>query len=66
MERVALQMEKVYCPPFDVGQLVYLRHRSPGRDKNQDAWAAAVYKVVEVLGTIYSGATGGRADEESA
>lgn len=47
-ERVALQLKKVHCLPIDVGQLVCLRHRPPGRNKIQDAWAAAVYKVVEV------------------
>lgn len=29
-ERIALQNEKVYCPPVDVGQLVFLRHRPLG------------------------------------
>ncbi|XP_051273029.1 uncharacterized protein LOC127373010 [Dicentrarchus labrax] len=53
-ERVAQQQERVYCPPVDVGQLVYLRHRPPGRNKIQDAWAATVYQVVEVQGTTYA------------
>lgn len=53
-ERVAQQREKVYCPPVALGQLVYLRHRPPGRNKIQDAWAAAVYKVVDVQGTTYA------------
>lgn len=29
-ERVALQQEKVYCPPVGVGELVYLRYWPPG------------------------------------
>lgn len=53
-ERVAQQHERVYCPPVDVGQLVYLRYRPPGRNKIQDAWAATVYKVVDVQGTTYT------------
>lgn len=36
-ERIALQNEKVYCPPVDVGQLVLLHHRPLGRHKIQDA-----------------------------
>lgn len=53
-ERVAQQQERVYCPPVDVGQLVYLRYRPPGRNKIQDAWAATVYKVVDVQGVTYA------------
>ncbi|XP_029902664.1 uncharacterized protein LOC115355879 [Myripristis murdjan] len=53
-ERVAQQQEKVYCPPVALGQLVYLRHRPPGRNKIQDAWAATVYKVVDIQGTTYA------------
>ncbi len=53
-ERVAQQQEKVYCPLVDVGQLVYLRYWPPGRNKIQDAWAAAVYKVVDVQGDTYT------------
>ncbi|XP_030596006.1 uncharacterized protein LOC115787439 [Archocentrus centrarchus] len=52
--RVVQQQEKVYCPPVGVGQEVYLRHRPPGRNKIQDAWAIPVYKVVEVHGTTYT------------
>uniref|UniRef100_A0A3B3RLD9 Gypsy retrotransposon integrase-like protein 1 n=1 Tax=Paramormyrops kingsleyae TaxID=1676925 RepID=A0A3B3RLD9_9TELE len=53
-ERVAQQRERVYCPPVEVGQLVYLRYRPPGRNKIQDAWAATVYKVVDVQGATYA------------
>lgn len=53
-ERVAQQQERVHCPPVDVGQLVYLRHRPQGRNKIQDAWTATVYKVVDVQGTTYT------------
>lgn len=47
-ERVALQQEEVYCPPIGVGELVYLCYPPPGRNKIQDAWAATVYKVVDI------------------
>lgn len=53
-ERVALQNEKVYCPPVDIGQLVFLRHRPLGRNKIQDAWNPTVYKVVNIQGTTYT------------
>lgn len=36
-ERVAQQKERVECLPVDVGQMVYLRHRPPGRNKIKDA-----------------------------
>lgn len=53
-ERVAQQQEKVYCPPVNVGQWVYLRHWPRGRNKIQDAWTADVYKVVDVQGATYA------------
>lgn len=53
-ERVTEQQERVYCPPVDVGELVYVRNRSPGKNKIQDAWAAAEDKVVDVQGTTYT------------
>lgn len=53
-ERLAQQQECVYCPDVEVGQLVYLRHRPPGRNKIQDNWSATVYKVVEIQGTTYT------------
>lgn len=33
---------------------MYLRNRPPGRNKIQDAWAATVYKVVDIQGTTYA------------
>ncbi|KAL6467298.1 hypothetical protein MHYP_G00251020 [Metynnis hypsauchen] len=42
-ERIAMLSEKVYCPPIDVGQLVYLRHRPTGRNKIQDSWSPVEY-----------------------
>lgn len=53
-ERVVQQQGKVFCPPVDIGQFVYLRYRPPGRNKIQDAWAAPVYKVVDIQGTTYT------------
>lgn len=53
-ERVARQQEKVYCPPVDLGQLVFLRHRPLGRNKIQDAWASTVYKVIDIRGMTYA------------
>ncbi|XP_041841581.1 uncharacterized protein LOC121640000 [Melanotaenia boesemani] len=53
-ERVVLQQDKVFCPPVEIGQLVYLRYRPPGRNKIQDAWGATVYKVVDIQGTTYT------------
>lgn len=53
-EQVAQQKERVYCPLVDVGQMVYLHHRPPGRNKIQDAWAATVYRVVDVQVTTYT------------
>ncbi|XP_042079036.1 uncharacterized protein LOC121814904 [Haplochromis burtoni] len=53
-ERVVQQQGKVFCPPVDIGQFVYLRYRPPGRNKIQDAWAAPVYKVVYIQGTTYT------------
>lgn len=53
-ERLAHHQGKVYCPPVDLGQLVYLRHRPPGRNKIQDAWAPTVYKVIDIRGTTYA------------
>uniref|UniRef100_A0A672FZX6 Gypsy retrotransposon integrase-like protein 1 n=1 Tax=Salarias fasciatus TaxID=181472 RepID=A0A672FZX6_SALFA len=53
-DRITQQQERIYCPPVDVGQLVYLRYRPPGRNKIQDAWAAEVYKVIDVQGTTYT------------
>lgn len=53
-ERVALQNEKVYCPPIGIGQLVLLRHRPLGRNKIQDAWSPTVYRVVDIQGTTHA------------
>lgn len=53
-DRVAQQENKVYCPEVEVGQCVFLRHRPPGRNKIQDAWSSAVYKVIEVQGSTYA------------
>ncbi|XP_038137179.1 uncharacterized protein LOC119780968 [Cyprinodon tularosa] len=53
-ERVIQQQGKVFYPPVDIGQLVYLRYRPPGRNKIQDAWASTVYKVVDIQGTTYT------------
>ncbi|KAJ8014435.1 hypothetical protein DPEC_G00040190 [Dallia pectoralis] len=53
-ERVEFQKDKVYCPPTDVGQLVYLRHRPKGRNKIQDVWGSTVYRVIEVQGTTHA------------
>ena len=53
-ERTAQQQERTYCPPVELGELVYLRHRPPGRNKIQDAWSATVYKVVDIQGTTYT------------
>lgn len=53
-ERIALQRNKVYCPPVEVGQHVYLRHRPQGRNKIQDAWHPTVYQVVDILGTTFT------------
>lgn len=53
-ERITLQCNKVYCPPVEVGQHVYLRHRPPGRNKIQDSWHPTVYQVVDILGTTYA------------
>lgn len=52
-ERVIQQQSKVYCPPVHTGELVYLRHRPPGRNKIQDAWGPTVYRVVGVQGNTY-------------
>lgn len=53
-ERIAHQQGKVYCPPVEVGQLVYLRHRPPGKNKIQDSWGPTVYKVVNIQGSTYA------------
>lgn len=53
-ERAIQQQSKVYCPPVHMGELVYLRHRPPGRNKIQDAWGPTVYKVIGVQGTTYT------------
>lgn len=39
---VAQQEEKVYCPAVEVGQHVYLRYQTPGRNKIQDAWSSTI------------------------
>ena len=51
-ERTA--QRQVYCPPVEVGQLVYLRHCPPGRNKIQDAWSPTAHKIVEIQGTKYT------------
>lgn len=53
-ERIELDKHKVYCPPVDVGQLVYLRHRPQGRNKIQDAWGSTVHRVIDVQGTTHT------------
>ena len=53
-ERITLQNEKVYCPPVDIGQSVFLRHRPLGRHKIQDAWGPTVYKIVDICGTTHT------------
>uniref|UniRef100_A0A3B1JKH5 Gypsy retrotransposon integrase-like protein 1 n=1 Tax=Astyanax mexicanus TaxID=7994 RepID=A0A3B1JKH5_ASTMX len=53
-ERIALQNEKVFCPPVDIGQVVYLRHRPPGRNKIQDAWSPTMYRIVDIQGTTHT------------
>lgn len=53
-ERMALQKGKVYCPPIDIGQVVYIRNRPQGRNKIQDAWQSASYRVVGIQGTTYT------------
>lgn len=53
-ERIALQNEKVFCPPVDIGQLVLLRHRPLGRNKIQDAWSPVVYRIVDIQGTTHA------------
>lgn len=45
---------KVCCPPVNVGQLVFLRHRSLGRCKIQDAWGPTIYKVVDIKDTTHT------------
>lgn len=45
--------EKVYCPPIEIGQTVYLRNRPPGRNKIQDAWKPIPHRVVEIQGKTY-------------
>lgn len=53
-ERLELVKDRVYCPPVKIGQLVYLRHWSQGRNKNQDAWSPIFYRVVEIQGSTHS------------
>ncbi|XP_057194088.1 protein NYNRIN-like [Triplophysa rosa] len=53
-ERTAQQEGKVYCPAVEVGQHVYLRHRPPGRNKIQEAWAPTLYRVSEVQRSTYT------------
>ncbi|KAM9481251.1 uncharacterized protein Hap1MRO34_008996 isoform 1-T4 [Clarias gariepinus] len=53
-ERVQQEQGKVYCPPVEVGQLVYLRHWPQGRNKIQDAWGPTIYRVVEVQGSTHT------------
>lgn len=52
-ERLELEKDKVYCPPVEVGQLVYLWHWPQGRNKIQDAWSPTFYRVVEVQGSTH-------------
>lgn len=51
---MAHQNAYVYCPPVEIGQFVYLRHRPAGRNKIQDAWSSKVYKVIDVQGTTHT------------
>lgn len=53
-ERISMLNEKVYCPPIELGQTVYLRNRPPGRNKIQDAWKPIPHRVVEIQGTTYT------------
>lgn len=53
-ERLELVKDRVYCPPVKIGQLVYLRHWSQGRNKIQDAWSPIFYRVVEIQGSTHS------------
>lgn len=50
-ERLELDKPKVYCPPVDAGQLVYLRNRPKAKNKIQDSWGPVIHKVLEVQGT---------------
>uniref|UniRef100_A0A669EIZ6 Gypsy retrotransposon integrase-like protein 1 n=1 Tax=Oreochromis niloticus TaxID=8128 RepID=A0A669EIZ6_ORENI len=53
-ERLELDKTRVYCPPVEIGQFVYLRHWPQGRNKIQDAWSPVVYRVVEVQGSTHT------------
>lgn len=53
-ERLEFAKDRVYCPPVKVGQLVYLRHWSQGRNKIQDAWSPIFYRVVEIQGSTHT------------
>lgn len=53
-ERISMHNEKVYCPPIELGQIVYVRNRPPGRNKIQDAWKPIPHRVVQIQGTTYT------------
>lgn len=53
-ERIELSHDKVYCPPIETGQIVYLRNRPLGRNKIQDAWHPTQYRVIEIQGTMHT------------
>ncbi len=53
-DRLELSHDKVYCPTIEVGQIVYLRNRPPGRNKIQDAWHSTQYRVIEIQGTTHT------------
>lgn len=53
-ERIARSNEKVYCPSIELGQIVYVRNRPPGRNKIQDAWKPIPHRVVQIQGTTYT------------
>ena len=44
----------MHCPPVDIGQLVFLRHRPLGRHKIQEAWGPTVYQIVDISGTTHT------------
>uniref|UniRef100_A0A3P9MIP6 Gypsy retrotransposon integrase-like protein 1 n=1 Tax=Oryzias latipes TaxID=8090 RepID=A0A3P9MIP6_ORYLA len=53
-ERLELEKSKVYCPPVEIGQLVYLRQWPQGRNKIQDAWSSVIYRVLDVQDSTHT------------
>ena len=39
---------KTHCAPLRLGQRVYIRSRTPGRNKIQDAWRPYVCKIIGI------------------